>query len=77
MAFYRKKPVIIEAVQNSGTSQIETLEGVMTAISGDWIITGVKGEKYPCKDDIFRMTYEPLHKHSHDVEEFYKDEEKK
>jgi hypothetical protein len=75
MAFYRKKPVVIEAVQNSGTTQIDTLEGVMTAISGDWIITGVKGEKYPCKDDIFRMTYEPLHKKPHDVEEFYKDDD--
>lgn len=28
--------------------------------AGDWIITGVKGEKYPCKDEIFRMTYEPV-----------------
>ncbi len=26
---------------------------------GDWIITGVKGEKYPCKPDIFEVTYEP------------------
>ena len=27
---------------------------------GDWIITGVKGEMYPCKDEIFRLTYEPV-----------------
>lgn len=27
---------------------------------GDWIITGVQGEKYPCKPDIFEMTYEPI-----------------
>ena len=27
---------------------------------GDWIITGVQGERYPCKDDIFRVTYEPV-----------------
>lgn len=27
---------------------------------GDWIITGVRGEKYPCKDEIFRQTYEPI-----------------
>lgn len=39
--------------------QIKTLEGWMTCIPGDWIITGVKGEKYPCKPDIFEMTYEP------------------
>lgn len=39
---------------------IETLEGTMTASVGDWIIRGVKGEYYPCKPDIFEMTYEPL-----------------
>ncbi len=30
----------------------------MFAMPGDWIITGVKGEKYPCKPDIFAQTYE-------------------
>lgn len=38
--------------------KIKTLEGVMTAQKGDWIIRGVKGEIYPCKDDIFRETYD-------------------
>ena len=38
---------------------IVTLEGVMTANAGDWIIRGVKGEIYPCKPDIFEATYEP------------------
>ena len=38
---------------------IETLEGRMTVSPGDWVITGVKGEKYPCKPDIFEATYEP------------------
>jgi len=37
---------------------IETLEGRMEAKPGDWIITGVNGEKYPCKPDIFLKTYE-------------------
>jgi len=37
---------------------IKTLEGVMTASEGDWIIKGVKGEFYPCKPDIFAMTYD-------------------
>jgi hypothetical protein len=37
---------------------IPTLEGTMTARIGDWIITGVNGEKYPCKPDIFEKTYE-------------------
>ena len=39
---------------------IKTLEGVMTANAGDWIIRGVKGELYPCKPDIFAATYEAL-----------------
>ncbi len=83
---YRKRPVVIEAVQwlnrkivcppgplwfaeaeergvisLAGTSlAIRTLEGEMTAGVGDWVIRGVKGELYPCRDDIFRMTYEPV-----------------
>lgn len=39
---------------------IETLEGRMHVMALDWIITGVKGEKYPCKPDIFAATYEPV-----------------
>ena len=39
---------------------IATLEGVMTASPGDWIIQGVKGDLYPCKPDIFEATYEPV-----------------
>ena len=37
---------------------IKTLEGVMKAEHGDYIIKGVLGEIYPCKPDIFEMTYE-------------------
>ena len=40
--------------------EVWTLEGVMTGNVGDWIITGVNGEKYPCKPDIFEKTYEPV-----------------
>lgn len=84
MAKYRKKPVVVEAVQWTGgnpyeivdfagdsvrhytedffdvavTLDIETLEGVMTASPGDYIIKGVNGEFYPCKPDIFEKTYE-------------------
>lgn len=36
-----------------------TLEGVMIASPGDWIIKGLKGELYPCKPDVFAMKYEP------------------
>ncbi len=83
MGKYRKKPVVIDAVQWNGQDDfgavvalggdparrvfttgnflnIETLEGMMLANPGDWIIRGVKGELYPCKDDIFRATYEPV-----------------
>jgi hypothetical protein len=38
---------------------IDTLEGRMHVYHNDWIITGVNGENYPVKDEIFRMTYEP------------------
>ena len=84
MAKYRKKPVVIEAVQwfpgsnlddvvekpdrvDPATRKlvpahglIKTLEGWMTVSSGDWVITGVAGEKYPCKDEIFQQTYDPV-----------------
>lgn len=57
---FRKKPVIVEAYQTDKETQIETLEGTMTASPGDWIITGVNGEQYPCKSDVFEKTYEPV-----------------
>lgn len=92
MPKFRKKPVVIEAVQitdemalsclvdrepgpfgltfsgdyhpkNRTVSRawvsIPTLEGVMRASIGDWIIKGVNGELYPCKPDIFAATYDP------------------
>jgi hypothetical protein len=40
--------------------EIVTLEGVMRAARGDWIIKGVAGEIYPCKPDIFAATYEEV-----------------
>ena len=42
----------------TGQLFIPTLEGTMTANPGDWIIRGVRGEFYPCKPDIFKVTYE-------------------
>lgn len=42
------------------TCAMDTLEGVMTAREGDYIIQGVKGEVYPCKPDIFSKTYEHI-----------------
>ena len=39
---------------------VKTLEGWYQVHLGDWIITGIKGEKYPCRSDIFEATYEPV-----------------
>ena len=82
MTFYRKKPVVIQAVQWTGENNVEilqfcsncyitssgktkdlvitTLEGDMSASTGDYIIKGVKGEFYPCREDIFDLTYETV-----------------
>lgn len=57
---FQKKPVIIDAYKTQEELDIVTLEGTMHASPGDWIITGVNGEKYPCKPDIFEKTYEPV-----------------
>ena len=77
---FRKKPVVIDAIQftlrnmdeveefvggdigkdREGNTVIATLEGAMKVSLNDWIIKGVKGEFYPCKPDIFAMTYEPV-----------------
>ena len=81
---YRKKPVVIEAIEWIGSNSVEmskfmgipldkvtaapfvntlkikTLEGVMSASIGDFIIRGVKGEFYPCKPDIFAETYKQV-----------------
>ena len=43
-----------------GYIEIETLEGIMKASFGDYIIKGVKGEFYPCKPDIFQAIYEEV-----------------
>jgi hypothetical protein len=40
--------------------RVDTLEGSHQVTEGDWIITGVKGERYPCKPDIFKMTYDAI-----------------
>ena len=55
---FRKKPIIIEAYQTKEEKIIQTLEGPLRAAPGDWIITGLRGEQYPRKPDIFEKTYE-------------------
>lgn len=39
---------------------IDTLEGGHTVCPGDWVVTGVVGEHYPCKPSVFNATYEPI-----------------
>lgn len=58
--WYRKRPIEVQAYQTDKEEIIHTLEGDMTASVGDYIITGVNGEKYPCKPDIFEKTYDPI-----------------
>lgn len=84
MAEYRKKPVVVDAIENKGdwgeitewldefetnepvpltlledgTVLIQAQGGLVHADLGDYIIRGVKGEFYPCKPDIFKMTHE-------------------
>ena len=57
---YRKKPVVVEAYKTDKEIVIHTVEGDMKASIGDYIITGVNGEQYPCKPDIFEKTYEAV-----------------
>lgn len=49
----------LEGIGRVDWLMIPTLEGDMRAELGDYIVTGVKGEKYPVKPEIFAMTYEP------------------
>jgi hypothetical protein len=51
--------------ENDSCYLIPTLEGIMRMGPGDMLITGVKGEIYPCRGDIFEATYEAVEDHSH------------
>ena len=57
---YRKLPVVISATRMNVPFKVETLEGWMEGNAGDWLIEGVEGELYPCKDSVFRATYEEV-----------------
>lgn len=60
MRRFIKKPIVVEAYQTDREMIIPTLEGNMKADIGDWIITGIRGEQYPCKPDVFEKTYEAV-----------------
>ena len=51
---------ILHFIGGPDEPHIHTIEGVHQICKGDWIITGVKGERYPCKPDIFEETYEKV-----------------
>ncbi len=55
-----KMPEVTRWEEKPAYGWIETLEGGHVVTPGDWIITGIKGEKYPCKPDIFKGTYDPV-----------------
>ncbi|MCT0025329.1 hypothetical protein FO433_00585 [Weissella cibaria] len=57
-----KKQVRVTAYKTDKTIYIDTLEGTMKAEPGDWIITGVNGEQYPVKPEIFGKTYTVIEK---------------
>ena len=50
----------LAVVRNEEHLLVETDEGTMMAYPGDWIIRGIIGEYYPCKDEVFRATYEEV-----------------
>lgn len=56
----RSQPNSPGILYQSKNYYIDTLEGSMTVTPGDWIITGIQGEHYPCKPDIFEATYEQV-----------------
>jgi len=58
MTKYRKKPIIIEATQKKHVFTVNTMEGTMIGKAGDFLITGINGEQYPCDKEIFMQTYE-------------------
>jgi len=58
MPKFRRKPIIVDAEQLDAPTSVETLEGVMRGEPGDWLVTGIAGEKYIVKDFIFRQIYE-------------------
>ena len=65
-------PGVERGPRNDQPWGVMTLEGFMVASPGDWIITGVKGERYPCNHDIFVRTYDEVLDASVDLSEFHR-----
>lgn len=58
--YYIKKPIPIKAVQQDKPFTTQTMEGTLSGKAGDYLVTGVKGEQYPCDKEIFEETYESV-----------------
>jgi len=57
---YVKRPIEIDAKQIPFAFQVETLEGLMQGKAMDYLIKGIKGELYPCDQEIFKATYKKV-----------------
>jgi len=57
---YVKKPIPIQAMSISEPFVVDTLEGKHTGNAGDYLVIGVRGERYPVRKDIFEESYEAV-----------------
>lgn len=55
-----RKTTTMRAARIDEPFQVETLEGVMAGNAGDYLVVGVKGERYPCAADVLAASYEPV-----------------
>lgn len=55
-----KKPIPVKCIQIDEPFKVETMEGVLDAKAGDYLMIGIHGEMYPCDRKIFHETYEIL-----------------
>jgi len=53
-----KRPIPVKCIQINEPFKVETMEGVLDAKAGDYLMVGIKGEMYPCDREIFHETYE-------------------
>ena len=58
--FMKVTMVAWDSLLSGGTLYLNTLEGTMEAEAGDWIVRGLNGQFYPCKPEVFTMTYVPV-----------------
>lgn len=55
-----RKTATMHAVRVDEPFQVRTLEGTMTGQPGDYLVVGIKGERYPCAADVLAASYEPV-----------------